>query len=48
MENIKYNGVEGVFIPNKEFEYIKQSLNKNNILINRLLQSISEENRQSI
>jgi len=44
VEPINYNGVDGVFIPANEFEYMKTTIKKNGELLNQLLNKFSEEN----
>ena len=44
MENINYNGVDGVFIPNKEFEYIKQAIKNNRVLLESLIKDLAKTN----
>lgn len=44
MENINYNGVDGVFIPNKEFEYIKQAIKNNKVLLESLIKDLAKTN----
>lgn len=44
MENITYKGVEGVFIPNTEFEEIKRVIAKQNELTNELIKGLKQSN----
>ena len=44
MENITYKGVEGVFIPNNEFEEIKKVIAKQNELTNELIKGLKQSN----
>lgn len=44
MENINYKGVNGVFIPNNEFEYIKRTISENNFLMQKLIKEYAKEN----
>lgn len=44
VEPINYNGVDGVFIPANEFEYMKTTIKKNGDLLNQLLNKFQEEN----
>lgn len=44
VEPINYNGVDGVFIPASEFEYMKTTIKKNGDLLNQLLNKFQEEN----
>lgn len=44
MEKIKYNGVDGVFIPNNEFEEIKKVIAKQNELTERLVKELASDN----
>lgn len=44
MEDINYNGVDGVFIPNDEFDYIKKTIKTNSILLNSLILELSKDN----
>lgn len=41
MENINYNGVDGVFIPNNEMDYIKNTIKINRVLMEQLLKEIA-------
>lgn len=47
MENINYNGVDGVFIPNNEFDYIKQTVKTNSELLNQILTELAKNNPNS-
>ena len=42
MENIIYNGVDGVFIPNDEFKELQHLQEKQNILIEDLINSLKK------
>ena len=44
MEKINYNGVDGVFIPNTEFEEIKKVIAKQNELTERLVKELASDN----
>lgn len=44
MEKINYNGVDGVFIPNNEFEEIKKVIAKQNELTERLVKELASDN----
>lgn len=44
MEKIKYNGVDGVFIPNTEFKEIKKVIAKQNELTERLVKELASDN----
>lgn len=44
MENIIYNGVDGVFIPNDEFYFIKETVKTNSDLIKQLINDLAKEN----
>ena len=44
MEKINYNGVDGVFIPNNEFEEIKKVIAKQNELTERLVKELTSDN----
>ena len=41
MERVNINGVDGVFIPNNEFEEIKNKIAEQKKLINELLKEIA-------
>ena len=41
MENINYNGVDGVFIPNNEMDYINNTIKINRVLMEQLLKEIA-------
>lgn len=42
MRNINIGGVDGVFIPDKEFNYIKEVIKNNNLLLVALLDEIAK------
>jgi PHD/YefM family antitoxin component YafN of YafNO toxin-antitoxin module len=44
MEKAIYKGVNGVFIPADEFEHIKETINNNKILLQRLAKEIAKDN----
>lgn len=44
MEKINYNGVNGVFIPNNEFEEIKKVIAKQNELTAKLVNEMASDN----
>lgn len=44
MEHINYNGVDGVFIPNNEFEYIKSTVKANKLLLTGLIEELAKDN----
>lgn len=44
MEMINYNGSDGVFLSNSEVEYIKSSIENNNLLLIGLISYIQQEN----
>ena len=40
MNNVNIDGVDGVFIPNDEFNYIKGVIKNNNLLLVALLEAV--------
>ena len=44
MEKTIYKGVEGVFIPIDEFNYIRETIKHNRELLQRLAKEIAKEN----
>lgn len=47
MEKITYNGVDGIFIPMNEYEYIKESINNCNLLLKGLINENIEKNQNT-
>ena len=47
MENINYNGTDGFFIPNNEFNYIKETINNNTLLLKSFKKELSKNNVNS-
>lgn len=45
VEPINYNGVDGVFIPASEFEYIKIIIRSNGKLLNNLLDVTNKDSK---
>lgn len=43
MEKVNYNGVKGVFIPCNEFEYIREAIKNNNLLLESLVNELEKE-----
>lgn len=43
MEKVNYNGVKGVFIPCNEFEYIRETIKNNNLLLESLVKELEKE-----
>ena len=44
METITHNGIEGVFIPNNEFEYIKETIKTNGELLEMIIKEVASNN----
>lgn len=45
MEKVIYNGVNGVFISDDEFNYIKETIKDNRELMQKLIKEIAKENQ---
>lgn len=45
MENVNFDGIDGVFIPDKEFMYIKEVIKNNNLLLVALLDAVHKSDR---
>ena len=47
MENVNINGVDGVFLSNKEMDYIKSCIEHNNLLLIGLIMYMQELNNNN-
>ena len=45
MQNVTFDGVDGVFIPESEFMYIKEVIKNNNLLLVALLDAVNKSDR---
>lgn len=45
MEKVIYNGVNGVFISDVEFNHIKETIKDNRELMQKLIKEIAKENQ---
>ena len=47
MEKAIYKGVEGVFMPCDEFNYIRQTIKNNRVLLEGLINEMAKDNRNA-